>query len=176
MQIPITLGAHGMGVFIEHKKLVLEARAYCQAALGKSVQHRQQSRAWAQWMYGAVCLDELRYEIGTVFFRQPPLSVSEQLEAGVRKAAVPASVSVRFVELVVDIPSEYAVAEPAMFFHQRCKLIHADVLATNDTVDVGQAQLDLRDALFPILRKFLLQQVFVIRAHVSAPLFVAYEF
>ena len=59
---------------------------------------------------------------------------------------MPAGVARVVVQLVGDVPSEHAVAEPAAVAEQARELVEADVLAADHAVDVGQPQFDAGDA------------------------------
>jgi len=68
---------------------------------------------------------------------------------------MPAGVIPGIVELIVDVPTEHAVTEPAELLHEGGELIHAHVLAADHAIDVRQTQLDLGDTFLAILSKFL---------------------
>ena len=141
MQISVALGADAVRSFVEDEELVLETGFGDQTlALGTS-QHTVQEGARTD-SAGTARTREFADEIGRAI-RQRAFRGHNQTVASIREAAVPArdggalagggrtlaSQEVSFIELVVHVPAEHAVAEAAAFGQQAAKLLQADELA-----------------------------------------------
>ena len=156
-QVAIALGADAVRRFVEHEQFVLEAGLCRQAESRGLRQHAAQHGAWANSMVAAVGCGELADEVRRAVFRQGAFAGGQQAVVRVRKAAVPAGDGGALrrlgigVELVVHVPSEYAVAEAAALLQQARELLQAHELAAQYAVDVGQAQHHLADAALPIV-------------------------
>ena len=97
-------------------------------------------------MITAIALHELGDKVRTLLFRQPAFAFHQQSIASIRKTTVPAGIGTRIVELVVDIPTEYAVAEPSLFVHEPSKLLQTHIFAADHPIDICQAELNLPDS------------------------------
>ena len=56
---------------------------------------------------------------------------------------MPAGVGICIIELVANIPTEYAAATLTLFVHQLSELLQTHILAADYSIDVRQAKLNL---------------------------------
>ena len=165
LQVAKALVANAIGILVEHEQFVLETGLRDESGTFRPTQDPAQQRAGTHAVIAAVRRRELADEIGSTRLRQRSFTVHEQPVAGVREPGVPPRDRTAVVELIVHIPAEYAVAEPAALGEQTSELVEADVLAAQHPVDVRQTEHGLARAARFVLRNLGID----FRVHCSHP-------
>ena len=83
----------------------------------------------------------------------------EQLELGVREPAMPAGIATLVIQLIIDIPTENAVAKATALLQQVHEFAETHVLPANHAIDVGQTQFDPANPTSLILRHLFIEQL-----------------
>lgn len=148
LHVAVVLGAHRVRRLAEHEKLVFERGVDLEAHAGGAIQRAMQQAARADVGRGAFELGQEQQHVlaaGPLLQRQPAAGAGHDAQLGIGIGRVPAGVLGVVVELVVQVPAEHHVAESQPAAQRGQEFVAPDVLAQHDAIDVGQADLDMRE-------------------------------